>query len=219
MICSRCGTNVPNGSAVCPRCGTALAYQQPQNYGQPAGYGGYPQPAYAPPPAAYRREKAAPKDGPLAFVPLFMFIIAVLSSLGLFAMPVYKYKHRDEGLNGVLSTYIRVGGNSVGCKFGKTMLIVGLVVLGITVVLAITAAVLTGKRNAPAALNVCAIALILNAAAYIGNFALFLHLNGKDHFDGEADMAAAPIIMILFCTGMAVLSFAAARLAKRGTNG
>lgn len=217
MICSRCGTNVPNGSPVCPRCGNAMAYQQPQNYGQPAVYGGYPQSAYAPPPAAYRRPKAAPNSSPLSFVPLFMLIIAVFSSLGIFAMPICKYDHVDTCLNMYLSEFIRVGGDEIECKFLKTMLIVGLVVIGITVILAIIAAVMAGKRNAPAALNVCAIALFLNAAAYIANFALFLHANGDDH-DDEADMAAAPIVMILLCIGMAILSLYAARLAKREAN-
>jgi len=217
MICSRCGLNAPDGANACPRCGAPIVYQQPQNYGQPAGYGGYPQSAYSPPPAAYGRPKAAPKDGPLAFVPVFMFIIAVFSSLGIFAMPFCKEDHSDSCLNQGLSAFIRAG-RDVDCKFLKFMLIAGLVVIGITTVLAIIAAVLAGKRNAPAALNVCAIAFFLNTAVYIANFALYLHFNGDDHYDGKVDLAAAPIVMILLCIGMAVLSLYAARFAKREAN-
>ena len=218
MICSRCGTNVPDGSAVCPRCGTAMAYQQPQNYGQPAGYGGYPQSVYAPPPSAYRRPGAAVKGSPIALIPLFMLLISVFASLGLFAMPIYKFDHEDAALNRELSAFIRVGGDMISCKFEKAMLIIGLAVIGLTVVLAVISAVMTAKRETPAALNLCTAALSINVIAYIIEFALYFHINGDDHLDGEADMPAALIVMILLCSGMAAVSIIAARLAKREAN-
>ncbi|MBR4626771.1 MAG: zinc ribbon domain-containing protein [Ruminococcus sp.] len=211
MICSRCGTNVPDGAVNCPQCGAGLSYQQPQ------GYGGQSQQAYYPPPAAYGSTKAARFGGPLDFTAVFMVILSVLSAIGVIIMPVSKYEHRDNIVLNSYFTYFLKGGD-IGCKFIKTMLIAGFSVIGISVVLAVISFIFTGSRKAPAALRLSALALIVDAAAYIADFALYLHINGDDHADGELDLAIAPLVMIAVCMAAAVLSFYAASLAKREAN-
>ena len=131
MFCESCGSSVPDGTSICPNCGSPIAqaaqpaYQQPA-YQQPV----YQQPAYQQPvvqvqPVVVQQQQPAGKSSGLAIAGLIMGIFTLL----LCWVPIVGFIFGLLGLIFSIAGIAKKNGGAKGAAVaGLVMTIVGAIV-------------------------------------------------------------------------------------------